>query len=209
MHRRRFLGGLATVGLVASAGCVDRILGNFTSYTATPAAVSDAAIEETGYEHQETEEEVEEEDVAGETVEITNYISRYSRTVDIPLVGETEAGVFATITTPQVSVAGENYNPVGEMNNREIIALVQEQYDELSIGDSVDNRSVDTLGTTTNVETFEGEATVRDTNVDVFVDVSRFEHGDDHVIVGGVYPEQLSDEAERMTRLIEGLEHEG
>lgn len=208
MHRRRFLAGLTTVGLAASAGCVGDILSSLTSYSATPAAVSDGAIEETGYEHQNTEKEVEEEEVAGETVEVTNYISRYSRTVEIPMVGELEAGVFATITTPQVSIAGENHNPVGEMNNKEIIELIQEQYEELSIGDSVDNRSVETLGTTTNVETFEGQATVRDNTVDVFVDVSQFAHADDHVIVGGVYPEQLSDEGDRITTLIEGLEHE-
>ncbi|WP_207588809.1 DUF6517 family protein [Halomontanus rarus] len=208
MHRRRLLASVATVGIAASAGCVSDILGSLTSYSATPAAVSDAAIEETGYEHQSTEEEVEEEEVAGETVEVTNYISRYSRLVEIPFIGELEAGIFATITTPQVSIAGESRNPVGEMTNREIIELVQEQYEELSIDDSIDNRSVETLGTTTTVETFEGRARVRDSEVDVFVDVSRFAHADDHVIVGGVYPEQLSDEGERITTLIEGLEHE-
>ena len=208
MNRRGLLAGLATGGIALSAGCIDDILDDLTTYSASPVEVSAEAQSEAGYEHEETQEVQETEEFAGEEVEVTNYISQYHRTIDVPIIGEHEAGVFAAISTPQVSIAGEEFNPVGDMDASELAALVQDQYEELSIGDEVGNRTVNTLETEVDVSTFEGEATLSGTEFDVLIDVGRFEHGDDHIVVVGVYPEELSEEEEGVTTMIEGLEHE-
>lgn len=208
MDRRRYVAGLATAGVALSAGCIGGLLDDVTTYEADPATVTDGAADDAGYEHQETREETEEEEFAGQTVEVTNHVSEYNKSLSIEGFGSQDLGVFATIATPQVEVAGESFNPVDDMDNEEIVDHVQNQYSGLTIGESVGTRDVDTLGTTAEVETFEGTAEAAGQDVDVLVDVSQIEHGSDFVIVVGVYPELLPDESENVTTMIEGLEHE-
>ncbi|WP_254767966.1 DUF6517 family protein [Salinilacihabitans rarus] len=214
MDRRRFVAGLVAAGVGATAGCLDPLLAGATSREATPATVSAAAAAETGYVHDETRTEVDEEEVGGETVELTSHVAEYVRPVDLAGGTEVVAGGFAAIASPQVSIAGEEFNPVGEMDTRELTGFVRKRYADLSIGDSIGGRTVETLGTSVEVETFAGEATFDEDapvenleTLDVRLDVARFEHGGDHLVVGGVYPEMLPGEQARVTTLIEGLEH--
>ncbi|SFC00313.1 hypothetical protein SAMN05444422_103445 [Halobiforma haloterrestris] len=227
MHRRQFVAALASGGVVASAGCLGDLLEEVTTVSASPAIVPESVATEVGYDYRGTEESVRTESVAGETVEVTNYASEYVRTIDLPLDpfgggeddgeddGNTdgvEAGVFGLLTTPEVSVAGENFNPVGDMNRAEIAERVQDRYGELEVGDDpVGRRSVPVLGDTTTVETFEGEATIQEVTIDVVVDVARPDRGGDHLVVVGVYPDETGfdreAEAERIDTLIEAIEH--
>lgn len=217
MNRRPFVAALASGIGVASAGCLG-FLDDATTFSASPAIVEANAAAEAGYEYQGTVERVETRDVprTDETVEVTNYVSEYTRTIETPLsvldVGNAEAGVFAVITTPQVRVAGKDFNPVGDMSNAEIVELVQNQYEALSIDGSVGDRSVDGLGQSIAVETFEGEARfLGQGRIDVFLDVAQPEHGEDHLVIVGVYPDDynlpVTDEEARIDTMIRGLEH--
>lgn len=208
MHRRRFVTGVVTAGIASTAGCLGDLLDDATSFEANPATVSDEAADSAGYEHQGTEERTEEEEFAGQTVEVTNHVAEYHRSLGAEELDDQHLGVFAAIATPKVEVAGETFNPVGDMDNAEIVDLVQDQYSGLTIDGSTGTRDVDTLDTTAEVETFEGTADAGPGEVDVLVDVSRIEHGSDFVVVVGVYPEKLPDESANVTTLIEGLEHE-
>ncbi|WP_160067640.1 DUF6517 family protein [Natronorubrum halalkaliphilum] len=217
MNRRRFAAAVTAGAVSASAGCLSDLIDDVTTFEASPIRVSETAADEAGYEYQGTEERVEEREVAGESIEATNYISRYTRTIDLPidaLGGETEAGVFGVVSTPQVHVAGEDFNPVGDMNEAELAEHVQDQYDELEIDRNVGGRAIepDELSSTVSFETYEGTATLEgETGVDVYVDIAQPDHDDDHLVVIGVYPDDeavpLEDERERIDTLVAGLEH--
>jgi hypothetical protein len=207
--RRRFLEGIAAGGLVATAGCLGGVLSDATSFEADPATVEDGAADDAGYEHQGTTSSTNEREFAGQTVTVTSYVSEYHRGLDLPFLETPEAGVVAAVATPKVAVAGETFNPVADDTRAEIAERVQEQYSDLSIGGSAGTRTVQTLGDSATVETFEGSATfVGGTDIDVFVDVARLEHGDDFVVVVGVYPRTIPGEKERVDAMIAGLEHE-
>lgn len=209
MHRRRFVASLAASSVVATAGCIGGLLDDLTTFEASPVTVSDAAADEAGYEHERTEEDVRTREFSGEEVEVTNYVSEYRRTIDVTGLGDVDAGVFAAIASPQVSVAGKNFNPVGDWSRREIVDYVQSQYEELSVDGSAGVRNVNSLGQTVELETFEGTATIGSTtDVDVLVDVAKPDHGGDHLVLVGIYPADVPQEEERVTTLVEGLEHE-
>ncbi|MFC6717627.1 DUF6517 family protein [Natrialbaceae archaeon GCM10025810] len=211
MNRRSFVAALAVGSVGSLAGCSE-FLAEATTFSASPATVSAEALESAGYEYEGTEELVESKEVAGREVEATNYISEFSRDIDLgPLeidTGDAKAGVFAVVTTPKVSVAGKNFNPIGEMSNEEVVELVQDQYERLSVDGSSGEREVDAFGKPIDVETFEGEATLAgEQGVDVLIDVSKPDHDDDHLVLLGVYPDRVPEEADRIDTLIEGLEH--
>lgn len=214
MNRRAFIATVGVGGAGLTAGCIGNFLEDLTTYEAVPAEVSATALESTGYEHDETDQWTDEESVATETVEVTSYATEYSRTIDLSVLGmgEIKAGVFGTIATPQVEVAGESYNPVGEMEHDELLADLQDRYGELSVASDteIDNRELEAVSQTVSIATFEGKATLEDDeSVDVFVDISQPDHGDDHLVFAGVYPQDIPDEDDRIDTLIEGVEHEG
>ncbi|MDG5759365.1 DUF6517 family protein [Natronococcus sp. A-GB1] len=216
MNRRQFVAAAAVGGVTVSAGCLDDFLEDATTFSATPAVVAESATDDTGYEYQGTEEIVSTESVAGQEIEVTSYGSEYTRTIDLPLDifgGEIEAGVFAVISTPQVSVAGEEFNPVGEMENEELVQEIQTQYEELRIEESVGERSVSALEETITLETFEGEAVLHgEHGIDILLDIAQLEHDDDYLVIVGVYPDledfPIDSERDRIDAMVQGLEHD-
>jgi hypothetical protein len=215
MNRRQFVGAAAVFALGGSAGCLGDILDDVTTYSASPAVVNETAADDAGYVYQGTEEVVESERVAGEEIEATNYISEYTRTIELPLDlidDGVDAGVFAVVTTPQVSVAGEEFNPISDVDNEELIEQIQTQYDELSIEGSVGGRAVDALDGTVSLETYEGEAALLGQwGIDILLDISQLEFGDDHFVILGIYPDDrnlpVGSEEERIDTMVRGLEH--
>ncbi|NGM70854.1 hypothetical protein G6M89_17915 [Natronolimnobius sp. AArcel1] len=218
MDRRRFVAAAAVGGITATAGClgsVEEYITDLTTVNASPAVVSQTAVDDAGYEYHGTQEVIETETVARQSVDAVNYISQYTRTITTPfgvLDGETEAGVFAAITTPQVRLLGEDFNPVSDMTTAEIAEHVQNQYAELEVGDELEERAVAILERESTVDTFDGEATLHGyEGVAVYIDIARLEYGSDHLVLVGVYPDagtlDRESEAERIDILLEGLEH--
>lgn len=220
MHRRTFVAAATTGAVGATAGCLSDMLEDVTAFEASPIRVAEDAADEAGYSYQGTDERVEEREFAGESVEATNYISQYTRTIDLPfdpLGAEPEAGAFALVSTPQVGVAGESFNPVGHMDTAELAEYVQEQYDGLEIDRDVGGRAIgaddiDGLETTVSFDTYEGSATLLgEIDLDVFVDVAQPDHGDDHLVIIAVYPDDeavpLDPERDRVDTMVAGIEH--
>lgn len=225
--RRRALATLGTVGLGLTAGCLDGIserVGELTSFSASPAIVSPAVADDSAFEYRGTQARVETASVAGQTLELTSYLSRYVRSQTIPFDaigdGELEVAAFLVATTPNVGVAGETVNPVAEMGHSDVAGMLDDRFDVIS-GDlefdpdvdldvdedagPQDERSVSVPALDRSIEfaTFDGVATVEDVGeVDVNVDVSRPDAGGDHFVVAGVYPAEglveavLGDEAD-------------
>jgi len=201
--------------LLVSTGCLGFLSGDQT-YEATEATVDEDTAEEYGYEFQGTEEQevTREFTAAGESRNVTavNYISTYERTLPVGTT-EAKAGVFAVIATPQVEVLGETFNPVGDMDNAELVELVQDNYESLSVDeDSETVREGEMLGETTDVSRFEGEATIGGQDADVYVHVTRVKHEGDFVVAVAIYPQDLpetfGDQEEAVFEMLSAVEHE-
>lgn len=210
MHRRTTV-IVAFAALVVTSGCLG-ILGGPVEFSASEATVGEAALEETGYE----EERVESSEVTrtysglGQTknVTVTNQIAMYDRSIDVPVVGEQRAAVFSAFASPEVSVLGQTFNPIGDYSNRELAGLAQEQYSSLSIGEEVGTRTMTVLDESTEVSKFDGTATLEGgQSVDVYVHVTKVKHDGDFVVSVAIHPQQLDGEEENVDALLRGLEH--
>lgn len=213
--------GTITVG---TAGCIDQIpfVGDQPlEFDASPASIPDATLTETGYEEDAIEESVIEEtfEAAGQTqdVIVTNWQSEYDKEIDLgqflPTDETVRAAVVTILTTPQVSVLGETFNPVADMDNEELAMMVQDQFEGLDELEHIEDVTAPVAGTSTTVGEFEGEATLVEVGiaVDLRLHVAEpVESGDDFIIAVGGYPVELHEqERPHVFSMFEAVEHDG
>ncbi|MGQ3721877.1 DUF6517 family protein [Natrialba aegyptia] len=214
--RRHLLAMGGATATAALAGCSGRLEGTLS---AGPATVSADARAETGYEEHTVEELVVERTVGRfgieRTIEATNWYAEYDRAIALDSLGLTrvQAAVTAVLTTPQVSVLGRTFNPVGDLSTAELVTMIQNRYDGLESVEFEDETTLSILGSETTVDRYVAEARLIDagTTVDVYLQVSEpVEHGEDFVICIAVYPQALGFEAESgaVETMFEGLEHD-
>lgn len=205
---------VAVVVLVAGAGCLGFLSGSEPlEFAATPATVADSATADTGYQEKRVEAQPLEREVtvAGQTrtVKVTNHVAVYTREADLGPLGQQELGTFVALSTPEIEVLGRTFNPVGDMSNRELLGQIQGNYQGLQIGDRVGATSVQLLGQSTTLETYDGTATAQGQSVDVRIRIAKVTHEGDFVVVVGIYPTQLEGEGDRIETLIGGVTHAG
>ncbi|QCW03534.1 DUF6517 family protein [Natrinema pallidum] len=213
MDRRQFIGALGAGVVGTAAGCLSGI-NDMTTFAAAPARVSEDAAAEAGYEYRGTRRRVDEERVGGEDIEATSYVSTYDRAIDLPAeqFGDdpVRSGVFGVVTTPQVRVGNEDFNPVSDLSNREIADRIQNHYAGLEIERAVGGRALEALGERFSFQTYAGTATLQDEyEADIVLDIVQRDHEDDHIVVAAVYPaaDVVPGETARIDTLVRGLEH--
>lgn len=201
--------------LVLSAGCVGVLTGNEAlTFEAGPVSVSSATLDDAGYEEvrSTTQEMQREVSAAGQSrdVVVTNQITEYARTVDAGPLGSGEFARFVVVSTPAVEVLGQTFNPVGEMSNRELAELAQDQYQGLENLQSVGERTVSVLGTEATVSRFTADATVQGTDrtVELTLHVTRIRDGGDFIVVIAAHPTLLPGEADRVDTMFGGVQHD-
>lgn len=202
---------VVVAALLVTSGCLGVVTGSEPlTGEADRAVVAEGTVADSGYElaAEETQTLEREFTVAGQTrqVEATNKLTRYERSYDVPFAGTVRAGVFAVVTTPAFSVAGQALNPVGRLSNDELVERVGSSYEGLAVGEAVDERSVSTLGSTMELTKYDGTATIGGADVDVYVHVGSVRSGEDFVVVAAVYP-QLVDDKETVLRFVRNLQH--
>ncbi|MWG34495.1 DUF6517 family protein [Halomarina oriensis] len=216
LDRRRLLAGVGATGVTALAGCLGVLTGDEPArFGASAATVPDSTLAATGYGHHRTSESpvTRTYEVAGQSrdVEATNVVAEYERAVEIPLVGRFRAAVFAALSTPQVAVLGETFNPVGEMSTDELLAMVQERYEALRDLRRESERRVTVLGEETRATRYAGTALLLggDVRVEIFLTITEaVAAGGDFVLGIGAYPRVLDDRDE-VTAMLESIRHEG
>lgn len=201
MNRRALLAGTAAAGVLSVSGCLSGVLGTVTSLESTPAGVSESALDSTGYEAVGIQEIVTEETVeaAGqsETISVTSYLTRYDKRVGIEGVAEQPTAIFAVLSTPQLEVAGETFNPVGEMSGREVADLLADNYDDISSIEPAGDETITILDQSTTKSRFTADASFLGFPLELDVHVTEaVERDDDFLVSLGVYP--------RLARAIEG-----
>lgn len=195
-----------------SAGCIGFLTGRESlSFEATKATVAEQALRDTGYEEDDisTRTVTRSFSAAGESreVEVTNWVARYERTLELGALGDQELGVFVALSTPQVRVLDRTFNPVGEMSNREVLQRIQSRYEGFSVGDRVDTTGLTVLGEDTEVEKFAGTATFQGQDIDLFIHITTVAHEEDFVVPVAVYPQRLPGEEQKVLRLYRGVNH--
>jgi len=209
MKRRTVLAGVPSVLLVGGlSGCTDLITGDEARFEAETATVSQQARSDTDYEEQAIKEDVLERNFeqVDRTVVVVNMLAEYSRSVDIGLGLSGELARFTVLSSPQVEIAGRAFNPIDDLNNKELALRLQEQYDGIENVQSVDERDGSLLGETVTVSRFEAEAQTNGESVDVFIHIAQAPSESDFVVALGVHPKDI-DETDRINRLLEGVQH--
>mgnify|MGYP000521889362 CR=1 FL=1 len=213
MQTRQTLSALAVVLVAVTAGCGFITGQSALAFDASPATVGDGALSETGYEEVTVTNSTVTRNysAAGQTrqVEVTNQRARYERAVDLGPLGSKRAAVFVTFASPEVNAVGQTFNPISDMSTRQVLNQFESQYEGLSVGDRVDNRSVRALGGQRTLEQFQGTATLSGSEVDVAVHAAKFQHEGDYIVAVGIYPQRIDGEAESVVALTEALEHDG
>lgn len=213
MHARQALVGLAVVLVAVTAGCGFITGDEPATFSASPATVGDSVQSETGYEEQTVESSVVTQNysAAGQTrqVEVTNQQARYERAVDLGPLGSQRAGVFVTFASPEVEIATRTVNPIADMSTRDIVRQFESQYEGLTVGEHVENRSVRALGASRTLQKYEGAGTIGGAQVDVYIHAATFRHEGDFIVAIGIYPQQLDGEEANVVALAEGIEHDG
>lgn len=206
---RRGLLALGLGVLLVTAGC--SFLQGPVTFEANQSTVTQEARQNTGYEEVRIEQQTITRSYgsgeASKEVKVVNVLAEYKRQVSLgPLSGELAR--FSVFTTPAVEVAGQQFNPVGDMSNAELALLVQKKYGTITNVRLQDNRTVQLVGEQATVSKFTADATtVAGKQVDVYLHIGQTYHEGDYVIVIAVYPQQLQ-EQDNVDRLARGVVHD-
>ncbi|WP_253738572.1 DUF6517 family protein [Halohasta salina] len=115
---------------------------------------------------------------------------------------------FILLTTPAFSIAGQSLNPVGKMDNAELLSMLSGEFEGLSVGDMVSETTATVLETETTVSTFDGEIEQNGLTVDLLLEITVVPHEGDYVVAVAGYPQALEPiEADNVDRLVSGLVH--
>jgi hypothetical protein len=207
--RRAFGAGLLA-GLVGTAGCLGFARGEEPLvFEAVGARPSDEALAETGYRHHETRSETIEEaiEIAGQSreIELINVLVECDKALDLGAAGRLRAAAFVAFATPQFEAFGRRFHPGDRISTRRLATELSSNFDELSIGEEVDERTLTVFGEEVDVSTFEGRAVLGPTTLDVYVHLGAAMNDDDFVVLVGVHPRRLDGEYENVVTLAESL----
>lgn len=194
MKRRDVIAGVGGVTLAVTAGCLSAT--GLNEHEASPAGVDPDVREETGYEQTGIDDIVVEEtfEAAGISEEITvrNYLTEHEKSIDLGPIGSIQAAAFMILTSPQISIAGRELNPIGEMSASELIELIEADFDGISNVNHVSDDEVTILEEETAESIFEADADFDGTTVEVYVHITEsVQTSDDHLVTIGVYPKQV------------------
>lgn len=211
--RRAYLASAGATAVAGLSGCLDFITGGAAEFEASPSRVPQSVLDETGYESDGvSDQEIEREFEAGgesRDVIVTNKLAEHSKSVSVSDVGlnDANAAIFISLTTPQVDILGRNFNPVEEMSNREIAAMVQQQYDLVAAPNEQEENTVTINGEETPMTKFRADAQFEGSPVELFIHITEaVELGGDLVVTVGGYPTVLSGEEENIVRMAESVE---
>ena len=214
--RRELLAGLGTVAAAGLAGCSGRLTAEGAAFGATEATLSASARDDTGYTHHRTEPFTVTREFGrfglSRRVEVTNVVSEYDRAVELGLLGaRVQAAVFATLSTPKVSVLGRSFNPVADMSTVEIAEMIQERYENVDDVREDGGFRAPVGGTATTVTRFVATARLVDPglSVEVYLYVSEaVESGEDFLVTLAVHPRALGARRGVVETLLAGVEHD-
>lgn len=199
MKRRHVITGAGCIGLASLAGCLGAV--GFDRHEASPAGVDPTVREDTGYQQTGIDEQrfVEEVGAAGysEDVVVISYVTEHEKSVNMGPLGEQRAAMFMVLSTPQISIAGKNVNPVEDMSGAELVEMIADNYDDIDNIEHVSDEEVAVLEESTTMSTFAADAEFDGSSIDVNMHVTEAVATDEDLLVTiGIYPERIQDQEE-------------
>lgn len=212
--RRAYLAGVGATATAGVAGCLDFITGGPAEFEASPSQVPESVLSETNYKlNGVSDQEVEREFEAGgesRTVIVTNKIAEHRKSVQLPAVGDADAAIFTSLTTPQVDILGKKFNPVKDMSAKRIAQMVQKQYDNVVAPSQESEGNVTINGEETTQTKFRADAQFEGNPVELFLHITEaVELGSDFVVTVGGYPTALPGEEQNVLQLMQSVEESG
>lgn len=207
--RRAFGAGLLA-GLVGTTGCLGFVRDEEPlTFEAVGARPSDEALAETGYRHHVTRAEPVKEtiEIAGQSreVELVNVLVECDKALELGPTGRLRAAAFVAFATPAFEVLGRKFHPGDRISTRRLATELSSNYDELSIGEEVDERTFTVFDEEVDVSTFEGRAVLGPTTIDVHVHLGAVMNDADFVVLAGIHPQRLEGESGNVAVLAESL----
>lgn len=225
LSRRDALGAIGAAAAGGTAGCLDAIpfLGDEPiEFEAATAAAPESVLAETDYEEYDRTDVVVERayEVAGQTqdVVVTNRQVQYDKAVELSLPGlpggeRLQAAIVSVLTTPQVRVADQTFNPVADMDSEDLATMVQDRYEGMETLQQVGEETVPVASGPTTVGEFEGEAELAEAGVtaDLTLHIGEaVEAGDDLIVAVGGYPTALQGQEQAdVFAMFEAIDHTG
>ena len=209
MNRRELVVGAGSIAASALAGCLGAI--GMDEHEATPAGVDPAVREETGYEQTGVEEIVVEESIeagVSEEIRVRNYLTEHEKGVDLGPIGDIQAAAFNILTSPQISIAGRELNPIAEMSTEELVGLIEADFEGIENIEHVADGEVSILEQETAESVFEADAALEagitvDVNVHVTESVLT---ANDHLVAIAVYPREVRNQEEgNVAAMMDGI----
>lgn len=208
---RRKIGAFIAGTVAASAGCLDVATGEDPlTFEASEVRASETAVDDTGYEHQitETVQFTKEFEVGGQSreVEAENVVSKYDTSIDMGALGSQRSALFVVASTPKAEIAGRTFNPIEDMENRELAEEFQSQYGEMTIHDEVDRDVISVFNENVDFSRFDAETEFKGQRLDVYLHLGVAETDDDFVMLLGGYPQRIANEEANIVTLAESVE---
>lgn len=216
MTYKKPLAVLGFVFLISVAGC----LGTTTSYSAPPVQVSESIAEEEEYTVASTNQFEFNESVSinnqSYQVQTSNWVVTYERNVleeqavsnmsDAP-----SSSVLGVISTPSVSLAGQELNPLASLPVNELVPRVTAQNQNIEVHEKVGEIPATRAGTEQNFTVSQYSATLSndqyDMEIDGYVLVATVEVEDAVVVLIGAYPERSATSSESKAGLVRMMEN--
>lgn len=198
--------------LIVSAGCSNILGDGALEYSASDVSIDEDTVAAAGYTSSvdRTQEVNRTVDVQEESRQLTvqSHVVAYEKNY-----GEERTGTVVVISTPKAEKFGQALNPLGHLDKTTLIsrALSRAQLtEEIEVENVTERGTTDmqTLGDQTEVTTYDATMSRAGTTVDVTVQVTRLEHGEDFLIVVGMYPTSVDEGLDDFERMLGGLEHE-
>ncbi|MDL5362812.1 DUF6517 family protein [Halalkalicoccus sp. NIPERK01] len=208
---RRAFGGLVAGTAAATAGCMEAATGDGPlTFEATEIRASETAVEDTGYDHRTTETVpfTKEFEVGGVSREVRadTVVSKYDKAIDMGPLGSQRSALFVVASTPKAEVGGRTFNPIEDMDNRELAEEFQSRYGEVTIRDEISTEVISVLDEDVDLSTFEAETELEGQPIDVRLHLGVAETDDDLVVLLGGHPRRITDEEANIVTLAESVE---
>lgn len=213
--RRKLMAAVGAIGAASLSGCVvtEFLTGEQIEFDAETAIVSEDALAATGYgEYRVRDAEVTRTfEAAGQSrdVVVTNRIAEYDRVIEV-LGVRLQGATFTVLSTPQVDLFGQTFNPVGEMDTDDLVMEAQARYESIESVERDSERSETVLGSDVTVVRYRAEARPADADltIDTTLHVTEpIEAGSDFVVCLAAHP-RVIDETDSVNRLLRGVEHD-
>lgn len=164
-------------------------------------------IDEELLEEVDDPEDLIEEELDGSALAMSGAVD--TDAADGPSTGLADAEyTFLAVSTPGIEVAGRSLNPLEGMGAAELLEEFLDQTDaDVEDVERVETISVEILGDQREVDRLQGTVTQDGVEVTLEITIGSFAHEEDFLVLVGIHPAAVEDEAANVERLMESVEH--